>query len=466
MQNHTSSILASGQRWITFLADREYFSRLIHIAVPIALQTFVMNSLNLVGVMMIGQLGETRLAAVGLANQIFFLLQLLLFGINSGCAMFTAQLWGRQDVPNIRKVLALAIWLSLAVSSLFLLLAAAAPQVALGIYSKDAQVVLLGGNYLRIFGWAFLFFAVSSSYSFVLRSTGNVHLPLYVSMGALSFNMLLSYMLIFGKFGAPRLEVEGAAIAGLVSRILECSVLLWITYRKKLVIAISLREMFQVDLAFARKVLHPVIPVALNELFWSLGITTYNIVYARIGTEAIAAMNIASAIDGVAITIFIGIANACAILVGNLIGAGDEKKAYEYAGRSILLAILCAFMVGGIIFAGSDLILGFYKVTSQVIVHANQVLTIISLMLWIRMTNLMLFIGVFRSGGDTRFAFILDGVIIWVVGVPLAAVGAFVFHFPVNIVYLLVMTEEVTKCAIGIVRFFSKKWIHNLVQVV
>ncbi len=466
MPPNLTIFLAQGRRWLDFFSDREYFSRLFTIAFPIALQTFILNSLNLVGVVMIGQLGETPVAAVGLANQIFFLMSLVLFGVNSGSSMFSAQLWGRKDIASIRKVLALAVFIGLAVSAVFVIIAVAFPQLALGVYSKDPAVVALGSSYLRIFGWAYLFFSITASYSFILRSIGDVRTPLFVTMGALSLNTFLSYVLIFGRLGFPRMEVQGAALASLIARILECAALLWITYRGKSPVAARLREMLAVDLVFAWKVLKPILPVAFNELLWSLGITTYSVVYARIGTDAIAAMNIAASIDSVAIPIFIGIGNACAILVGHLIGAGEERKAHTYAGRSIGLAMVGGLIMGAIIFAASGLILGFYKVSPQVILSARRVITIISLMLWLRMTNLMLFVGVFRSGGDTRFAFFLDGVVIWVVGVPLAFLGAFALHLPVHLVYLMVMAEEVTKFTIGLARYFSRKWIHNLAQIV
>ena len=211
--DHAPARTASSRQIKAFFTDREYYRQLVVFALPLALQNLVISSLNMVGVVMIGQLGETPVAAVGLAAQIFFLLQLVLFGINSGASMFTAQLWGKLDLPNIRKVLALAILLGLIAGSVFLGLAWLAPQAVLGIYSEDPQVVALGSEYLRIFGWAYIFFPVTFSFSMVMRSIGDVKTPMLVSTGALAFNALLSYLLIFGKLGLPALGVRGAAIA-------------------------------------------------------------------------------------------------------------------------------------------------------------------------------------------------------------------------------------------------------------
>lgn len=420
----------------------------------------------MVGVVLIGQLGEASVAAVGLANQVFFLLNLALFGFNSGAAMFTAQLWGKQDILNIRRVTSLTIKLSLLTSLVFFFLALVVPETILGIYSTDPEVIRLGGQYLRVFGWSFLFVGVTFSYAAVVRSTGDVKTPLVVSIGALSLNMLLSYLLIFGHLGLPRLGTQGAAYGTLIARILECLVLVLMVYRRNLPAAASLNQLREIDLAFSWKVLKPVLPVAINEILWSFGITAYSVAYARISTESIAAMNIFGTIDGLAFTVFIGIGNACAILVGYWIGAGDEKQAYRYALRSLSLGILLALVTGIIVRLVSPSILTLYKVSPVVIDATQKILNIMSALLWLRASNMILYIGAFRSGGDTRFGLIMDGMTIWVVGVPLAFTGAFVFHLPVYWVYLLAMSEEFTKWAVALWRFFSRRWIHNLTETV
>ncbi|MFZ2096489.1 MAG: MATE family efflux transporter [Anaerolineales bacterium] len=451
---------------IGFLSDREYYRLLFKIALPIALQQFIMSSLNMVGVLMVGQLGDVQLAAVGLANQIYFLLNLLLFGITSGSAIFTAQLWGKRDVANIRKVLGLALSLGLAAALLFLVIAEFFPEWALGIYSKDPSVILLGSDYLRVIGFSFLFYAISFCYSIVLRSTGEVHIPLIVTFTSLSLNTLISYLLIFGKLGLPALGVHGAAIAVLFSRTLECCVLLLITYCRGTPAAAKLGELFSYDFAFARRVLKSVLPVVANEMLWSTGTTAYSVVYARISTDAIAAMNIVSSIDQIAFVIFMALGHACAVLVGNRIGTGEKQQAFRYAARTEALGIIGAIGMGCLVLLSSKSILSLYNVTPLVIDYAQRVLTILGLLLWLRASNMILFIGILRSGGDTHFALVLDGVIIWVVGVPLAFIGAFLLHLPVYWVYLMAMSEEISKWLLGSYRFLSRKWIHDLAETV
>ncbi len=459
-QNHFQKIKS-------FYQDPEYFRQVLQIAVPIAAQQLVTSSLNMASVVIIGQKGEVAVAAVGLANQIFFLLNLVLFGIGSGMAIFTAQLWGKRDVPNIRKVLGLALKLQTGAALVFFGLAQFIPTQLISIYSTDARVIATGAEYLRAFSGSFISFAVTFTYAFTLRSTGNVRLPVAVSIGSLVINAGLTYGLVFGAWGLPALGVLGAAWAINIARGLEMLMLLLMTYHQPdSPAAATLSELRYFDLAFTWKIMKPVIPVALNEILWSFGITTYNIIYARMGTETIAAVNIYSTVDNIAFALLIGLGNATAVLVGNKIGAGEEKLAYTYAGRSIGLAVAFGWLVGGALLLIRTPVLGLYNVSPTVIDNAYRLMTFAALAIWVRACNMIIIIGALRSGGDTVFSLILDGLVIWVVGVPLAALGAFVFGLPLQFVYLLALSEEATKLVAGFWRYFSKKWINNMTEVV
>lgn len=455
------------QNLLDFYRDREYFSNLLKIALPISLQSLVMSSLNMVNVVMIGQLGETKLAAVGLAGQIFFLVNLVLFGVASGAAMFTAQLWGKGDVPNIRRVLGLSLKLGLAGAGIFWALAVFAPETVLRFYTEDPAVITLGVDFLKIFGWSYPFFAVTFAYAFVLRSTGNVRLPMFVTIFTLVLDVILAYGLIFGNLGMPRLEVEGAAWAGLIARIFETGLILTAVYWKKSnPAAASLRDIFEFDWAFTVSVMKPVLPVIANEILWSLGITTYFAIYARVGTDAVAAINIVGAIDQLAFVAFIGMGNATAILVGNLIGKGDKEMAFRYAGRSLGLQISAGVLVGLLVALFADGIFGLYNVSPNVIENARAVLLIMAAAVWLRAANMVMIVGILRAGGDTRFSLALDGLVIWFVGVPLAALAAFSFGWPVYLVYLMALSEELTKFVFSLWRFFSRKWINDLAETI
>ncbi|MBE0696045.1 MAG: MATE family efflux transporter [Anaerolineaceae bacterium] len=446
--------------------DREYYSSLLRIALPITTQNFLTSFLNVIDVTMLGQLGEISVASVGLANQIFFLLILMLFGTYSGVGVFTAQLWGKKDLVNVRKVLGIGLIIGLTGSFLFTILALVFPEAALSFYSKDPQVIATGSSYLRIVGWVYMVTAVTFAYSSVLRSTGFVRVPMMVSVSALSLKTILNYCLIFGNMGFPALGVQGAAIATVIARLLELAAILAITYWKKLPPAAKISEMLGFNRAFLGNVLKTSLPVLINEMLWSFGITTYNMVYGRIGTEAIAAMNIAASIENLAFVVFIGLSEATGIMIGNRIGAGDEGKAFTYARRTLVISTAGAILIGLIILFNIDFILSFYKLSEIARANAHNILTVMGCVFWIRISNLVIIVGVLRAGGDTRFSMFLDAGTVWFVGVPLALICGLVLHWPVYLVYLLIVSEELIKYFIALWRFISRRWVNNLVQTV
>ncbi len=446
------------------LKDRFYYTTLLRISLPIVAQNLITSSLNLIDVAMIGQLGETAIASVGLANQIFFLLMLMLFGTYSGVGVFTAQLWGKGDRQGIHKVLGIGLGIGLTGSFLFSLLALGAPRTALGLYTQDPAVIATGASYLRIVGWAYMIFAVTAAFSSILRNTGFVRVPMVVSITALSLKTLLNFGLIFGNFGLPKLGVEGAAIATLVARLLECVLMLSVSYLRKLPPAAKLRELVGFDRAFLTRVLKTSLPVLVNETLWSFGITTYNMVYGHIGTDAVAAVNIVASIENLAFVIFMGVSEATGIMIGHRIGAGEEHRAFGYARQTLIMSTIGAIMLGGTLILLSDFILSFYKLSDASLANAQNILRVIGSLLWIRVGNMTIIVGVLRAGGDTRFSMILDAGTVWFVGVPMAIIGGLVLHLPIYVVYLMVMCEEMVKWGIGIWRVASKRWINNLVQ--
>lgn len=450
------------KRLKNFFLDPGYFSEMQKLALPIMAGQFMYSVMNMAGVVFVGQKGETAVAAVGLAGQAAFLLNLVHFGVVSGAAMFTAQFWGRKDIKNLRRVLGMSMGLAISTALIFLSISQFAPEAFLSIYSRDSQVIALGSSYMRIFSWSFLITAVTSSFAMVMRSTGDVKPPMYIGTAALGLNTLLSYGLIFGRFGMPEMSINGAAVANVIARSLECGALMLYIYLTRSPVAASLRELTDLDTSFVRRMLKPMLPVVLNELFWSLGITTYSAIYGRMGTDAIATVNIISSVEQVAFVIFIGISNATSVFVGNRIGAGKEDEAYDFAGRSLALGMVGGIFMGILLQFLKTPILSLYNVSPEVIKNAGLVMNVASIFLWIRINNMTIVVGILRAGGDTKFSLFVDGIIIWIVGVPLSALGAFVFHLPVYLVAVCVMSEEVTKWFLGMNRYRSRKWINNL----
>ncbi len=444
--------------------DQEFFRTFIKIALPIALQNLFVSSLGIVDTMMVGSIGETAIAAVGLANQIFFLLNFTLFGINSGAAIFTAQFWGARDVRGIRKVMGLELMLGLATCAVFSGVALLLPAQALGFYSADPEVVRLGTGYLRTVGLSYLATTLTLCLTTVLRSTGLIRLPVVAAIGTLCLNTALNYVLIFGHFGFPQLGVEGAATATCIARWLECAALLAYAYLARTPAAARLPELLGFDRDFLGRYFHVTLPVVINEVLWSLGTSFYAAIYAHVGTEQVAAYNVAITILNLATVLFVGISSACGIMVGNAIGAGDPERAFNNARRSLGIGGVLALVVGLGLFLVRESALSIYSLSPQGMQAARDILGVLTISVFYRAFNPTIIVGILRSGGDTRFSAVIDVAAVWLVALPLGTLGAFVFYLPIQWVVLCILAEGLFKMSIGLWRVFSRKWINMLVQ--
>ncbi len=443
----------------------DFINQLFKLALPIIFQNFLTASMALMDTVMVGQLNETAIAAVGIANQFVFIFIVVQFGTHSGISIFTAQYWGKRDIASIKKLVGIGLMAGLAVCSLFTFVALVIPDTMMALYSKDNDVVRLGSGYLRIVGISFVISVVSYTYRYSLRSMGIVKLPMYASMIAVPLNIVLNYILIFGKLGFPALGVNGAAIATCISRFVEGFALIGIVYYKKYPIAAGISEMLDFDYPFFKRIFRTCWPVFLNELFWAIGISLYSLVYARIGTESIAAVNIVASIENFMLIPFYGMFHAGAIIIGNTIGSGRDDEAYLYGKYLLILQFVMAIFAGAFMILSVDMVLSFFKISEETYTNAHHLMFVAGVVLCFKITNFTNVVSVLRGGGDTRFGFLLDFTGIWCIGVPMAFFGAFFLHLPVYWGMALVATEEIYKLCVGIVRFLSRKWITNLVKI-
>ena len=434
----------------------------IHLFVPVATQYLFFNLIGILDVLMVGQLGDVSVAAVGLAGQFFFLLNLTLFGITGGAAVFVAQYWGARDLPNLHRVLGLCLAVCGSVGASFACVALTAPTWVIGLYTQDAAVIALGAAYLRIIGWSYIFSAITFAFAAALRSSGNTRLPMLVSVSLLTANMLLNYGLIFGKFGLPLFGVRGSALGTALCRILECVILLAVIYMRRMPVAANLRQLFDLNLAFTVRHLQLILLVFINEFTWALGVNVYNTVMARLSTSAYAGYNIVSTIIALGLFWATGCATTCAVMVGHSIGAGQPEDAYRVARRLLIVSIVGSLCIGLGLAALRQPLLALYQISPEAQKDASAMLLLAGLMHWLRSLDAMFIVGILRSGGDIRYSAALDMGGIWLVGIPAMIVAAFVFRAPVPWVFLAGMTENLAKNALAFRRFSSRRWIRDL----
>ncbi len=445
-----------------FWKDKIFLKSMFAIALPIALQNLISTSVNMVDTLMITSLGEASLAAVGLANQVFFFYALITFGINSGSSIFISQYWGKQDTINIRRILGIALFLSISVGVVFTIIAFFFPSSLMRIFIDDLEVVKLGADYLKLASFSYIITAISFSYSIALRSTGRPNIPMISAFLSFITNTVFNYILIFGKLGFPALGVRGAAIGTIIARLVEFSFLIYTIYKTKGVLAARIKDLIDWNREFINKYLKTVSPVIFNEAFWSLGQIMYSIAYASIGKEATAAIQLTNTIQNVFFVLIRGLANACAVMIGSKIGADDKEGAYDYAINFISLSTMLGLGLGAIMALTPDLTLKIFSIEPELYELTKKILIIMGLTFFIRTYNSTVIVGVLRGGGDTNFSLYIEMGSVWLVGVPLAFIGAKVLNLPVYFVFLLVTIEEVLKLVISLPRILSKKWIKDL----
>lgn len=445
--------------------DKDFFRALFAIALPITLQNLIASSVNMLDTLMITSLGEASLAAVGLANQVFFFYGVTVFGVSTGSAVFIAQFWGKRDRENIKKILGLSLSIASIIGIIFTLAALFIPGRIMMVFSKDPEVIRLGVEYLTIVSFSYIITGLSFSYAVASRSVGNAKMPMVVSLVSFITNGIFNYLLIFGKFGFPALGIKGAAYGTVIARVVELSLILYSIYSGDGPLAANIKEMTNWNRSFVKRYIETAYPVIINEALWSLGTVLYSIAYAKIGTEAAAAVQILNTVQNLFMTITRGVGNACTVMIGNKIGAGEEEVAIEYANRFLILSVGLGLILGLGLYLSSDIILSIFKnLTPQLYITSKKLLNVLALFFTVKVFNGTMIVGVLRGGGDTKFSMLLEMGAVWLVGVPLAFLGALLFKLPVYYVTPLVYSEEIVKASIGLPRIFSKKWVTNIIE--
>lgn len=444
------------------LNDHIFLSKAARIALPVAIQGMLNTIVNMVDTMMIGSLGATSIAAVGLANKVFFVMNLLVFGIVSGSGILAAQYWGNGDLKNIRKVLGLALILAEGAAVLFLIPAVIRPEMVMRIFTTGEETIRVGAVYLAVAAFSYPFIAFSNTYVAMLRAVNQVKAPVFISAGAILVNIVLNYTFIFGHFGAPAMGVAGAALATLIARFLESVSLLIVVYAKRSPIACRVGEMIGYSKAFVAQFIRTASPVIANEFTWGLGVTIYSLAYGRMGDNAVAAITIATTIQDIMSVLFQGLSAATAVILGNELGAGKLPRAERYAKNFLILQFLITIVMALLCVAVRWKIIGFYRISEEVALDVSRCLIVFALFMPFKMFNYVNIVGVLRSGGDTRVCLFLDCSGVWLIGIPMAFLGGLFFHFPIYIVYAMVTLEEVYKTVLSYIRYRQKKWLKNL----
>ncbi len=434
------------------------------VALPIAIQSLIASSLSLIDNLMVGSLGEAELNAVGVSVQIYFIHWMMLFGFTSGSATFMAQYFGAKDLSSIRKTTGFAITVNLSVSSLFFIAAMVFPQWVLRIFTSFPEIIELGSSYVRTGAFVFLCTSITVPLTSALRATQQTRLPLYISGAAFLTNTLLNYVFIFGNFGAPQLGVTGAALATVLARILELALSLYVVFGRNNLMKGPIREFFGFHKELAVKIVKNAIPTTINETMWGMGTALYIAAFARIGVTEGAAVQACNTINNLFTLAAFSVGDAVLILVGQKLGEGKLDYAYRLAKKLVKIGLIIGVCGGILLISFGKPLLSLFDFTEQGARYAFFILIVYACAMWLSVYNGIIITGVLRCGGDTRFAMLSEVLCVWCIGVPMAFLTALVLHWPIYLAVLAVKMEEVVKGILLTKRFFSKKWVRNVVS--
>jgi putative MATE family efflux protein len=356
----------------------------------------------------------------------------------------------------------LCLTISLIAAALFFLASFLMPETLIGIYSRDEAVIKAGAAYLKTVSPSFIPFAISMVFGLTLRAVEKVRLAFVVAVIALFISGILNYLFIFGAGPIPAMGVVGAARATLISRVVQVLILVTVSYVKKYVPAGSLREIFGFNRNYLRQFLPITLPVIINEMLWSLGITIQHVIFARTSTDAVAAVNITNTVSMLTWVIFIGLGSSVSVLIGKKIGERDEKTARDYAARIVGFVPLLAVGAALVLFPVSLLFPVVFNVNPETLSLAFKMFVILCCAYPFRSFNMCMVIGICRAGGDTVFCAVYDIVLMWTFTLPLMLIGGFVLGAPVWVLYLFIGAEAPLKALIGLWRFKSGKWLRNV----
>lgn len=455
-----------------FFGDRKFLKNVAVITLPIVIQNTISNFVGLLDNLMVGRCGTDSMNGVSIFSQLFFVFTLCVWGSSCGAGIFTAQFFGKGDHKGVRDTFRIKLYLvgiaTIAGAAVFLLFGeyfmekfihesdSVGDPVATMRHAKDYMMIMLIGMIPTALGMV---------YAGTLRDIGETSVPMKAGFVAVFVNLILNYLLIFGKFGFPELGVKGAAIATVVSRFVESGIeIVWThTHKEKCRFIDGAFASFKVPVSLVKKIVIKGIPLAANETLWSLGLTMLNQSFSLRGLAVVAAINITNTMANLFNVFLFAIGESISILAGQLLGAGKNEEAKSTANRMIALSFVVSAVIGGVLVLFKDLFPAFYNTENEVknfaanfIMQTGVFLPVLAVVHGCYFT--------LRSGGKTFITFLFDSVFVWVFIVPAAFVLTRYTAMGIIMIYLIVKCLDLIKCAIGIVLVRKGVWVNNIVS--
>lgn len=443
---------------------KSFYKGVFALVIPLALQNLINVGVTAADVIMLGKVGEKVLSGASLAGQVQYVMTLFLFGLTSGATVLTAQYWGRGDRKTIEKILGLGMKAAILVTAIFMVAALVIPGNLMRIFTNDPEVIAEGVKYLRIVAFSYVAMGVTQTYLYIMRSVERVLVATVVYLISLICNIILNAVFIFGLFGCPAMGISGAALGTLISRYIEVVLVFGYARLFNRDIKFRIRYLLRTDGVLVKDFLTYALPVVINEVMWGLGTAANTAILGHMGSAAVAANSVAQVARQLATVVSFGLSAAAAIYLGKTIGERKLEMAKAYAKRFLGLSVVMGVLGGAIILAAIPLATANLSLTPAAQEYLKTMFAVMAYFVIAQAYNCTMIVGIFRSGGDTRFGLIIDVATMWCCSILLGFLAAFVFKWSLPVVYVILMSDELVKVPITTWRYRGYKWLKDVTR--
>ncbi len=441
--------------------DRDFNKKLISLVIPIALQQLMLAVVSASDAIMLNLISQDKMAAVSLATQITFVENLFLAAMTIGLSMLAAQYWGKQDKAAVERIFAYVMKITASVSFIFSMAALFFPSGLMRLLTNEPMLIEDGAEYLRLVAPSYLLTGISQINLCTLKNSGRAKQASIISSVCMIGDMLMNIVLIVGLFGFPRLEIAGAAVSTTIARAVE---VIWcvVAISRKNSVKLRFCNIVHTDKVLRHDFWKYTTPVLGNEIVWGVGFTMFSVIMGHLGSDAVAANSIANIVKNLTCCFCLGLASGGGILIGNELGAGALERAKQYGGRLCVISVLGGALSGLVLLAFRPLILSVVNLNETATEYLSLMLVICSYYLIGKSVNSTTIAGIFCAGGDSKFGFLCDTVVMWCITVPLGFLAAFVWKLPVPLVYFIVSLDELLKLPGVYINYKKYKWVKDL----
>lgn len=448
-----------------YLGDKNFYSTILKIAIPVSAQQLITVGINLMDTIMLSSMGDLQLSASSQASQFINLFQIFCMGIGMGASVLTARFWGMENKQSLRKAITIMLRVVLAFATVFFIATLLFPEVIMRIYTTNSETVAYGVSYLQWILPTYYCMGLSLTCTIILRSVGQVKIPLISSIIAFFINVFFNWVFIFGNLGAPRMEIAGAALGTLIARVFELLFICGFFFFKDARIEYRIRHLFLPCRDLISEYLRISIPVLISDGLLAFGNNSVAMIMGRIGDTFVAANSVTMVVQQLSSVLTQGISNASGIITGHTMGRGEYDKAQKQGYTFLFLGGLVGCMAAAIILLIRAPIIDYYQVSQQAKEISWSLMDSISFIVIFQAMNSILTKGVLRGGGDTKFLMAGDILFLWVASIPLGALAGLVWHWPPFWIYCMLKIDQILKCVWCFFRLKSKKWMKKISAV-